>query len=370
MRKLLILTSLFTGHGHKSVADALSERLSAYDDLEVRAIDGFALMNKLEQYMAEYTYGPITRMPGKAWEWNFAAGQTFKKPVTHAVASMIKARLLALLAEFQPDAILSVHPMFLGAVLEVMAEAGLKIPLIAHEVDLVDIADYWFDSRIDWVLAPSKEAYDCTLAHGVDPKKVMQVGFPVRSRFIDVPVPAPHEGNVITVMSGAEGSGMVYAVTRVLLKHTDARINVICGRNKKLRKRLRKAFKRKYRGRLNPMGFVEDIQNVMATSDALVMRTSPNTAMEAVALRVPVILFGQLAGQELHNPDLLMAHGLARYCPEPKQLPGCVKALFADGGAEIEAMRAAQRAYAPLDAAAETAKLLNDLIKPLNGEAK
>ena len=209
MRKLLILTSLFTGHGHKSVADALSERLSAYDDLEVRAIDGFALMNKLEQYMAEYTYGPITRMPGKAWEWNFAAGQTFKKPVTHAVASMIKARLLALLAEFQPDAILSVHPMFLGAVLEVMAEAGLKIPLIAHEVDLVDIADYWFDSRIDWVLAPSKEAYDCTLAHGVDPKKVMQVGFPVRSRFIDVPVPAPHEGNVITVMSGAEGSGMV-----------------------------------------------------------------------------------------------------------------------------------------------------------------
>ena len=72
MRKLLILSALFTGHGHKSVADALEERLAIYDDIEVKTIDGFCLMNRVEQYMAEYTYGPITRMPGKAWEWNYA----------------------------------------------------------------------------------------------------------------------------------------------------------------------------------------------------------------------------------------------------------------------------------------------------------
>lgn len=368
MRKLLILTSLYTGHGHKSIADALAERLAACDDLEVRTVDGFALMNKFEQYMAEYTYGPITRMPGKAWEWNFAVGQTFQRPVTRAVAGMIKAKLLALLEDFRPDAILSVHPMFLGAVLDVMEEAGLNIPLIAHEVDLVDITDYWFDPRIAWVLAPSKEAYDCTLAHGVAPERLIQVGFPVRRRFIDAPAPEPHAGTVITVMSGAEGSGMIYAVTRMLLKHTDAKVNVICGRNKKLRKRLRDAFKRRYRGRLNPMGFVEDIQDVMAGSDLLVMRASPNTAMEAVALRVPVILFGQLAGQELHNPDLLAAHGLARYCPEPRLLPGLVRAMLADGGAAMAAMRQAQRAYAPGDAAAETARLLDELVVARDGK--
>ncbi|MBR6221592.1 MAG: hypothetical protein IKQ80_13585 [Clostridia bacterium] len=366
MRKLLILSALFTGHGHKSVADALEERLAVYDDIEVKTIDGFSLMNRVEQYMAEYTYGPITRMPGKAWEWNYAAGKALLKPLTRLVASVIKARLLALLYEFRPDAILTVHPIFVGTVLDVLQEAGLNIPFYAHEVDLVDIAEFWFDPRIDLTFAPSREAYDYTIAHGVDPEKVIQVGFPVRKRFMDVPRPAPHEGTVITVMSGSEGSGIMRTVTRILLRHTDAHVNVICGRNKKLRKKLREGFAKKYHGRLNAMGFVEDVQNVMAGSDVLIMRASPNAAMEAVVLNVPLILFGQLAGQEQHNPDLLEAHGVAKYCPTPEDLPACLDALFADDRAQIRQMRAAQRAYVPTDVAAETAKLLNDIIKPLD----
>ena len=365
MRKLLIITSMYTGHGHKSIAEALAERLSAYDDIEVKIIDGFALMNRFEQYMAEYTYGPITRMPGKAWEWNFLAGQTLRKPVTVAVGAMIRSRLLALLDSFQPDAILSAHPIFLGTVLDVMGEAGLNIPLIGHEVDLVDITEYWYDPRIYRVLAPSREAYECTIAHVDDPSRVIEVGFPVRSRFLNVPAPAPHEGIVITVMSGSEGSGVLQAITRVLIRRTDARINVVCGRNKKLRKKLKKAFGERHHNRLSVMGFVDDIQNVMAASDLLILRASPNAAIEAVVLNVPVILFGQLAGQELHNPDVLVAHGVAKYCPDPEQLPDCISALFADDGAQIKRMRAAQRAYAPADSAAETARLLDSLIRPL-----
>ena len=86
--------------------------------------------------------------------------------------------------------------------------------------------------------------------------------------------------------------------------------------------------------------------------------------MEAVALNKPVILFGQLAGQELHNPDMVQAHGLGVYCPNPEDLPGCIRELSANGREKIEQMCAAQRAYAPGDAAADTAKLLNDYIQP------
>lgn len=364
MRKLLIITSMYTGHGHKSIAEALAERLSAYEDMEVKIIDGFALMNRFEQYMAEYTYGPITRIPGKAWEWNFKAGMTFRKPVTVMVAAMIKTRLLALLDSFQPDAILSVHPIFLGTVLDVMKEAGRDIPLIAHEVDLVDITQYWYDPRIHRVLAPSQESYDCTVANVNDPGKVVQVGFPVRSRFFNVPTPPPHSGIVVTVMSGSEGSGSIRSVVRELLKHTDAHVNVVCGRNRKLRKKLKKAFGEKYHGRLSALGFIDDIQNVMAASDVLILRASPNAAMEAVVLNVPMILFGRLAGQELHNPDVLVAHGVAKYCPDPEKLPDCFHALFANDGAELEAMRRAQRNYVPGDSAADTAKLLNEMIRP------
>lgn len=372
MRRLLIITAVYTGHGHKSISDSLMERLEAYPDIEVRTIDGFDLMSKVQKVCAEKTYGPITRLPKQAWALNYAAGMALRQPVQRAIAVMIRHRFEELIHEFRPDCILSVHPVFLGSVIDLLEEMNLSIPLVAHEADLIDIADYWFDPRIALVLAPSQEAYDCTVSHGVDPARVRKVGFPVRRRFMGLARPEErpmaHAQPVITVMSGSEGSGTIRAVARELLSGTNAHVNVICGRNKALRKKLRSVLGRRYHGRLNAMGFVNDIQNVMLDSDLLIMRASPNSVMEAVALNKPVILFGQLAGQELHNPQMLVSHGLAEYCPDPECLPDCVARLTANGGEAIERMRACQRAYAPGDAAADTAKLLSDFIHSLDSE--
>ena len=369
MRRLLIISAEFTGHGHKSISDSLMERLAIYKDLEVRTIDGFDLMTRIEKVCAEKTYGPITRLPGKAWEMNYAAGMRFKKPLQRVIVALIRNKFEKLIEEFKPDCILSVHPIFLGSVLDILEDMNLHIPFVAHEADLIDIALQWFDPRIDLVLAPSQEAYDCTVEHGVAPARVRKVGFPVRSRFMGLTERAAkktHDGLVVTIMSGSEGSGMIRAVAREILHGTDASVNVVCGRNKALRKKLRKALGQKYHGRMNAMGCVDKIQDVMCDSDILVMRASPNSVMEAVALNKPVIVFGQLAGQELHNPQMLESHGLVTYCPDPTRLPACIADLTADGGKKIEQMRASQRAYAPGDVTAETAKLLNDYIKPLH----
>lgn len=369
MRRLLIISADYTGHGHKSIADSLTERLKVYDDIEVRIIDGFDWMGKTQKILAEKTYGPVTRLPGRAWAMSHAAGMRFKEPLNRVVAKAIKSKFHELLMEYKPDCIMSVHPMFLGSILDLLDEFGLDIPFVAHQADLIDIALQWFDPRMDLVLAPSQEAYDCTIAHGIDPEKVIKVAFPVRSRFMGLADKAPvrtGSRQVVTIMSGSEGSGSIRTVVRELLKHTDVRVNVVCGRNKALRKKLRNAFAWKYRGRLNAMGFVEKIQDVMLESDMLIMRASPNSVMEAVALNKPVILFGQLAGQELHNPDMLQKYGLAVYCPEAERLPACIAELTKDNGAAIERMRECQRAYAPGDVTAETAKILNDYIRPLN----
>lgn len=371
MRRLLIISAEFTGHGHKSIADSTAERLKAYEDIEVRIIEGFDLMSKVQQGLTKKTYGPVTRLPGKAWATSYAAGNALRQPVEKIIGKMIKTRFEALIHEFKPDCIMSVHPMFNGSVIDLLKEMNLKIPFIVHQADLIDIASYYMDDRADLTLCPSQEAYDCSVANGMTPSKLRKIGFPVRSRFIGLAEKAAaHKNDVltITVMSGSEGSGVIRTVTKHLLRGTNARVNVICGRNKHLRKKLRKAFTKDYYGRVNVMGFVERIQDVMCESDILVMRASPNSVMEAVALNKPVILFGQLAGQELHNPQMLEKHGLAKHCPDPKLLPECVAYLLKDNGAAIERMREAQRAYAPGDVCVETAKLLNDFIKPFGWE--
>lgn len=367
MRRLLIITAVYTGHGHKSISDSLMERLKVYDDIEVMTIDGFELMTKVQQVCIERAYGPITRLPSKAWATSYAAAVKLRQPVERMLSKMIRARFEALVYGFKPDCILSVHPMFIGNVIDLLEEMNLNIPVIVHEADLIDIAPYYMEPRAALTLAPSQEAYDCTIAHGLDPEKVRKVGFPVRARFMGLTERAKErkrEELTITVMSGSEGSGLIRTVTRELLKGTSAHVNVICGRNKVLRKKLKKAFTKNYYGRVNVMGFVDRIQDVMCESDILVMRASPNSVMEAVALNKPVILFGQLAGQELHNPQMLEKHGLAKYCPDPEQLVACVNSLTANGGAEVKRMIECQNAYAPGDVCAETAKILNDFIKP------
>jgi len=372
MRRLLIITAVYTGHGHKSISDSLIERLKVYDDIEVMDVDGFDLMNKMKQICAEKTYGPVTRMPSKAWAASYAMGAKLKQPLEKMFIKAIRTRFEKLINDFKPDCILSVHPMFNGSVITLLEEMNLKIPFILHQADLIDIASHYIDGRADLTLSPSQEAYDATVAAGVSPDKVRKIGFPVRSRFIGLVEKAKvrkRDELTITVMSGSEGSGLIRVVTRELLKNTNAHVNVICGRNKSLKKKLKKAFAKKYYGRVSVMGFVERIQDVMCESDILIMRASPNSVMEAVALNKPVILFGQLAGQELHNPQMLEKHGLAKYCPAPEKLVGCVNDLVANDGAQIKRMIECQKAYAPGDVCAETAKLISDFIKPYGWDA-
>ena len=364
MKRLLIITALYTGHGHKSISDALEERLAVYEDLEVRQIDGFDLMTKWEQICAERTYGPITRMPGKAWEVGYAVGNRLQEPLQKAIAAMIRTRFEALIREFRPDCILSVHPIFLKCIADLIHEMDLDIPFIAHEADPVDIAKFWFDPGIDLLLCPSRESYENTLKNFADASRVVEVGFPVRKRFMEAREQTAPErdlpGFTVTIMSGSEGSGLVLKITKKVLQQTDCSVNVICGRNAALRKKLKRQLRKRYAGRLNVHAFVEDIQNVMLASDALIMRASPNSVMEAVALNKPIVIFGQLAGQELHNPEMMERHGLAVVCRDTDQLPEILSRLQEDGGREAERLKACQRTYMPEDAAEKTAKLIYD----------
>ncbi|MCQ2437894.1 MAG: glycosyltransferase, partial [Clostridia bacterium] len=323
-------------------------------------------MTKQQKVLFEKTYGPVTRMPDVFWKASYAMGMKFKKLIQVSIVHFIRKDFNKLMDEYQPSAVLTVHPIFIGSIIDLLEERGEKIPFYAHQADLVDIADQWFDKRIDMTFAPSQEAYECSVRNGLDPARLTVVGFPVRSRFYEpLPPKAPKaEGEPlsIAIMSGSEGSGTIRTIARTLLKETDAKVAVVCGRNKRLRTRLQDALGKEYADRLTAHGFVERIQDVMNAADLLIMRASPNSVFEAVALNKPVVIFGQLAGQELHNPDMLMKHGLVTVCRNAEELPAFIKSLQANNGEALKKMAAAQKAYAPDDTAVKTAAILNKMI--------
>lgn len=371
MKKIMILSSNYTGHGHKSISDSVCEQLAAYPDALVKVIDGFSLIGDAG-IRASKIYGPITRHAQDLWKLSFEiSDQNPFKPVLDMVTTMIYPRFVKELRAFLPDLIVTVHPFFNGSVLNILEKLKLDIPFVALQADLINIHRSWCDPRATITLCPTAEARERSLKHGMPPDKLQVCGFPTRARFCEAAraaqVPDYQEGQPIRclLMSGGEGSGNLKKYALSLLDNVNCTIKIICGRNKKLKKALEEILLPAYQDRAEIFGFVEDVQNVMLRSDLVIARGSPNTLMEAVVLNIPLMITGSLPGQEADNPAMMIAHNLGVLCENPEAAPELLSALMRDGGKRLKEIRASQREYRNLDNAKNIARTIYDLALPI-----
>ncbi len=367
MKKILLITSTYTGHGHKSISDALMEQFALIPGLDVRVQDGFELMGDLGLQMSKM-YGPMTRYARHVWEASYNLSNRTAAVPEGVVATASLRRFSQLLDEFGPDLILSVHSLFNGSILHLLEQAGRSIPLVVLQADIINIHQTWCEPGAYRTICPTLEAYECSLRNGMPAGKLVRMGFPTRKRFTDMARVAPtadYDGSRplrCLLMSGGEGSGNLKRYTEVLMEQTGASLTVICGRNERLRETLAEAFLPRYEGRLQILGFVTAVEQVMAANDVLIARGSPNSLMEGVVMNLPLIITGALPGQERDNPPMMANHDLGVLCSQPEDLPGLLRLLTADGCKRYRSIRAAQRAYRNLDSAKEIAEYVAGLI--------
>ena len=366
MAKLLIVSSINTGHGHKSISDALLEQFEKIDGLETRVVDGFTLMDGEVNSLLAKTYGPITRFSSKLWKTLYSIVEKRPGIAVFVVRLACRKGFLSLMKEFHPDYILSVHSAFCGSLIEIMERNGINVPLAVHQADIINIPSTWFDKRSAVNLATTQEAYDYSIAYGMDPSRMKLVGFPVRSIFWQRHEAV--ESNGVLLLSGAEGSGKFVAAAEALLRDTEEHVTIVFGRNEKLKIKLEETLAKAYPGRLEVTGFVDDMPDRMRRASFVVLRASPNTLMEAVALNRPIIVIDALPGQEFENPKLAQNHGLGICEPDVEKLSGVIERLKNDEDGCLTNMLKSQRDYLDMDAAKKTAEFIYSQIKPLDYE--
>ncbi|WP_228409599.1 MGDG synthase family glycosyltransferase [Radiobacillus deserti] len=147
-KKILVISSDNTGHGHKSITEAICEKVHIDDNVLVEVVDGFSLGGKLLFGIGK-SYGPITRYSEGLWKfiWNMSA---LKAPlVNKLIEKLIQKNFLKLIDKVQPDLILSVHPNFNGSVLNILEKHKIQIPFYTLIADLVNIYPLWADPRVD-----------------------------------------------------------------------------------------------------------------------------------------------------------------------------------------------------------------------------
>ncbi|MCP3025368.1 UDP-N-acetylglucosamine--LPS N-acetylglucosamine transferase [Halobacillus sp. A5] len=339
-KKVLIISSDNTGHGHKSITESLSEKIGVNsDDLKLHVVDGFSLGGKF-LYLIGSSYGPITRTAENLWKivWKLTAIKA--SLVNNFIELQIKRKFLQLIEEVEPDVILSVHPNFNGSILNILEKQKIKIPFLTLIADLVNIYPLWADRRADYIICPTEEAKEKCREFGVPEEKIAVLGFPVRSRFFandkNLQV-AQDQQTPLTclIMSGGEGIGNMKSIAENMLDNFDCRVKIITGRNEKLKAELEESLSR-YGEKVEVYGFTKNIQDLMFASDIALTRGSPNT---------PLIITGALPGQEEDNPAFAQKLNLGVVCNYINNIKPIIEDILKNDGYKLNIIKRSQKAF-------------------------
>lgn len=351
VNNILIISSDFTGHGHKSIAEALCEKFKKYDNVKIHVVDGFSLGGTTLLKIGK-AYGPITRKSENLWEliWDISCSNPLF--INEIIEFKIKDRFLKLLGKIQPDLILTIHPNFNGSVINILEKYNIKIPVVTLIADLISISPLWADPRANYIISPTQEAKDKCIEFGVIKDKIKVLGFPVRSRFYSHSNIGTKHTNYnanrplkCLIMSGGEGVGNMEKIAEILLHNFNCTIKIVAGRNTALKNKLEQSLVEKHESKVKVYGFLENIQDLMISSDIAFTRGSPNVMMEAIACNVPLIITGALPGQEEENPKFIEKYNLGAVCSDINNIRSIINNLIADNGIKLNKIKHAQKVF-------------------------
>ena len=361
MKRVLILMSK-TGGGHLASAEALKAvfELEYGDRVQVSIVD--LLMDYLAWPLREFpkSYGWIANRTPWLWKRLYAAGHRswLAEPIMALTAELSITPLMSAIFHYQPDLVVSVHPLVQDLALPALARLGSDAPYAIVVTDLASIHPLWFHPQAQVCFVASESAHEAGLACGMQAEQLRLTGLPVRPIFATMPRPraelraelgmAPDLPAALLV-GGGDGVGRVAVIARTvgrMLAEYDGpcgQIVVICGRNRRLQAAL---MKEEWPIPVQIKGFVTNMSDWMAASDCIVTKAGPGTIAESLIRGLPILLSGYIPGQEEGNVPYVLDNQVGLYSEDPRVIAGHIRRWFDPACAEMGEMSARARALA------------------------
>ena len=329
-KNILVITSEYTGCGHKAITDAIEEELSKCENIKVFCVDGFGLggEKKLEK---SKLYGKLTRKSIFLYKVFWKITSQMNYVVNKIISKIIEESLLELIDKLKPNLILSVHPLFNGSIINILEKHNLKIPFITYITDLGSVNKVWMDNRTDKIICTTVQVKNECINAKIDENKINILSYPLRKNFIKNKNYKLKQLNYplnFLIMSGAEGIGNYEDKIRILIDKFQAKVTVITGRNEKMKMHLLNTLEEKYLNKTQIIGFTYDIHEYFFKSDVAIIRASPGVLMESVFCNLPIIITGYISGQESKNPQYILENKLGVTCYEDDSLEETVNNLL------------------------------------------
>lgn len=329
-KKKILMTMIEVGFGHKApalaVRDAIVERMG--DSIHVDVVDFARECGALKDDRAlkdSWDLGlafPLSARIGYLLVELYGKGAEYIdllfKDFVHKGIEYID--------RYKPDLIFATHPLALYVAVKAKDNLKRTFKVVAYVVDPFDGYAWWANEGADCLLVASEYSKNRLLRHGIRPEIIRRMGFPINKKFFDIRTPPPEilrdldlnpEWPTFLVTAGGQGIGKVYAYAQALyLLQAPVNIIAVAGRNRSTLKRL-EAMKAKVlsRTRIAPLGYVSNMNELMAASDVVVGKAGASTAMEAIFMGKPFIFTEWATYNDRFIINFALNYHIGWYCP-------------------------------------------------------
>ncbi|GLT76079.1 hypothetical protein SLA2020_477600 [Shorea laevis] len=383
-KKVLILMS-DTGGGHRASAEAIKAAFNEEFGYEYQVF--------VTDLWTDHTPWPFNQLPksynflvkhGSLWKMTYygTAPRVVHQSNFAATSTFIAREVAKGLMKYQPDIIISVHPLMQHVPLRILRAKGLlnKIVFTTVVTDLSTCHPTWFHKLVTRCYCPTSEVEKRALKAGLKPSQIKVYGLPVRPSFVkpirpkvelrrelgmDEDLPA------VLLMGGGEGMGPIEATARALgdalydenLGEPIGQVLVICGHNKKLANKL---LSIDWKIPVKVEGFITKMEECMGACDCIITKAGPGTIAEAMIRGLPIILNDYIAGQEVGNVPYVVENGCGKFSKSPKEIANIVAQWFGPRADELKAMSQNALKLARPDAVFKIVHDLHELVRQRN----
>jgi UDP-N-acetylglucosamine:LPS N-acetylglucosamine transferase len=317
-KRLLILTAAM-GAGHDAVAGELARRIAPWG-VEVCVVDVLDLVPLRLGGGLRRTYGAMLRGAPWLYEWIYRAFFVAPHPPPASPLTVLIARRLERRAsEPPPDVVVSTFHVAAQVAGWMRLRGRLDAPSLVLVTDFV-AHRMWAHPGNDRFLCPDEASARAVAERTGRPAgrvaPVVRPGFGRADdggRLRDAVGARPGE-RVVLISAGAWGVGRVTETARGLAASGRYLPVVLCGRNRRLRARIRAA------GAGHALGWRDDMPGLMSGAYALVDNAAGQTCREAFACGLPVVSYRPIPGHGRDGAEAMERAGLSALARSPAEL--------------------------------------------------
>ncbi len=302
--------------------------------MECKTVNALRLTHPLLESFVLKTYHGIIKNTPEVWDHVYdnlkikERLENFRKFVHRVKAG----KLLKLLQEQQPDALVCTQAFPCGLIADRKTQGEITAPVIAVITDYA-VHAYWVYEGVDLYVVPSEGARQQLLSYGIPAEKILALGIPVSPKFTDQADPSRIKKRyglsshlpLVLVMGGGQGLGPMKQIVQELDKlPTPLEIVVLAGTNKLLQSSLEYSQK-KFHKRVMVHGYLREVAPLMSIADILIGKPGGLTISEAMASALPMILIDPIPGQEVRNAGFLLREKVAALANDAAQAAHCVQ---------------------------------------------